>query len=436
MLTRIRRQAWKAVSLATICSLLGVIVALAASGDLDNTFSGNGKQTTKFAAGWEDYSLAVALQTDGKIVAVGASQDPGTPGVGDFAVARYNTNGNLDTTFSGDGKVTTNFGGMDQASGIAIQADGRIVVSGRKCVAPLNCDLAVARYNTNGTPDSTFSGDGKQVIGYGGGDNGSYGGIAIQPDGRIVIAGYMINSSGNRDFAVYRLNANGSPDSTFSGNGRHNFGFGSGRLDEAEDLLLSGTKIVVAGYTCDATDTNCNFAVAQLTSSGALDSGFSGDGKQLANFGADDFAYAMALAPDDKIVVVGDRYAPAGDHFAVARFEADGDPDLTFSSNGKQTVTFNDSAWAEDVVVEGDGTVVVAGNGLGNGSRDFALIRLTPGGSLDNAFSGNGKANFNFAGTNSDNCYAMALQADGKYLLAGSTRDATQSFFGLMRVLP
>src|SRR5262245_19936475 len=149
--------------LAMVVSSASLGSALAAPGDLDTTFSGDGKVTTDINGGKEDGVNEIALQADGKIVAVGWRNDPVR--AFDYAVARYNPNGSLDTTFSGDGKLLTNFGALEYAEDVAIQSDGKIIVGGMRCfdgVFPdIQCDVAVARYTSNGALDPTFSGDGK-----------------------------------------------------------------------------------------------------------------------------------------------------------------------------------------------------------------------------------------------------------------------------------
>ena len=166
------------------------------NGSLDATFSGDGKQTTDF--GGSDGARAVALQTDGKIVAVGIA---GGDRSSFFALARYNPNGSLDTSFSDDGKQTTSFGGgADGAAAVAIQANGKIVTVGHT-----GSDFAVARYKPNGSLDATFSGDGKQTTDVGDvGDNDEATGVAIQRDRRIVAAGFARGANGSRDFALAR----------------------------------------------------------------------------------------------------------------------------------------------------------------------------------------------------------------------------------------
>src|SRR6185295_6924104 len=137
--------------------------AQAAPGDLDPTFSGDGKQTTDFGFGSGD-AAATVRQPDGKIVAVGST-------FGSIVLARYNANGTLDTSFSGDGKQTTDFGSPeartgDQAHAVAIQSDGKIVVVGSTGSLSAS-NFALARYNPNGSLDTSFSGDGKQITGFG-----------------------------------------------------------------------------------------------------------------------------------------------------------------------------------------------------------------------------------------------------------------------------
>ncbi|HEV3365524.1 MAG TPA: delta-60 repeat domain-containing protein, partial [Acidimicrobiia bacterium] len=178
------------VAAVSVCSLLGVVAspAHAAAGDLDTSFGTGGKVTTDFG-GYEGAS-AVAVQSDGKIVVAGYTYG----GVEDFAIARYNANGSLDTGFGDDGKVTTDFGGYESASAIAL-ADGKILVAGYTYGGVE--DFAIARYNFNGNLDTSFSGDGKATTDFGGYESASA--IAVS-DGKIVVAGYTYG--GVEDFAV------------------------------------------------------------------------------------------------------------------------------------------------------------------------------------------------------------------------------------------
>jgi uncharacterized delta-60 repeat protein len=169
-----------------------------ANGSLDTSFSGDGVQMTDFGD-FGDRAIGVELQADGKIVAVGRAG-----GTADFALARYNTNGSLDTSFSGDGKQTTDFGvgaGVG-ANGVALQVDGKIVVAGLAGGGATGNDFALTRYNPDGSLDPSFSGDGKRRTNLGGSDGAN--GVALQGDGKIVAVGVGLGTDGTSDFALAR----------------------------------------------------------------------------------------------------------------------------------------------------------------------------------------------------------------------------------------
>lgn len=439
MFKKIKQLTRKTSLLATVISLLTITVVLAASGDLDTTFDGDGLVTTDL--GRSDIAQGIAIQpADGKIIAVGYSYIPSTA-TQDFAAARYNVDGTLDNAFSTDGLLTTDFTGRDTAFDVAIQSNGKIVVSGLVCAAPNTkgtCDAAVARYNTDGTPDNNFSSDGRVTTDFGGKDNGSKGGIAIQSNGKILVGGYMYNGTNKTfDFAIYRYNSNGSLDTTFSGDGKALFGFGKGRHDYAEDIILqSDGKILVAGETCDKNYANCDFGILRLNPGGTLDKNFSGDGKQTTNFGGDDKPYAVTLQPNGRIVVVGKKIAST-QSFAVARYTASGSLDTSFNGTGKKvfSVIPSSNSYASDVLVQSDNKIVIAGSAQNGSLYDFALVRLNSTGSFDSTFSDDGLLTIDFGGD--DYGQILALQpSDGSYVLAGYTDDGTQRDFALTRILP
>jgi uncharacterized delta-60 repeat protein len=381
----------------------------------------------------------MAIQPDGKIVAAGESSS--SLSNSDFAVTRYNSNGSRDTTFSGDGRLITNFGGGDRAYDIAIQSDGKIIASGERISnTSMIPNVALARYNTNGALDTTFSGDGKVLTNYGGKGSGSEGGLAILSDGRIVVAGYVWNGT-NTDFAVYSYNPNGSLDTTFSANGDgvSISEFGSGRQDLAGDLAIqSDGKIVVVGFSGDANGNNNNFAILRLHKNGTGDFTFSGDARQTTNFGADEYAYGLALGPNGKIVVVGEKRTSTTSYFAIARYNENGTIDTTFNGTGKKVLSIIPGEWslANDVIVQPNGKIVVVGfTRNGSGTYDFAVLRLNGNGSFDTTFSGDGRVIVDFGGL--DFGFALVRQpSEGKYVLGGYTRDGTQDDFGLARLLP
>jgi uncharacterized delta-60 repeat protein len=411
---------------------LGFTIALAASGDLDTTFSGDGKQIADVNVahpGWDDRIFAMAIQSNGKIVAVGYSSDNSTDS--NIAVARYNSNGSPDTTFSGDGRQITNLGGWDKAYGLAIQSDGKIVVVGTRFNdGTLTTGyLAVVRYNPNGTLDTTFNGTGRKFVG----NAGSSGGVAIQADGKIVVGAGVSNGT-DGDFAVFRFNYNGSLDTTFSGDGKQTIGFGAG----IEDTVGWGQNLAIQpdGRIVMGGGSGNNFAVVRLYSNGTLDTTFSGDGRQTTNFGGDDHSRALALQPDGRIVAVGHKGTAGNSYFAVARYNSDGSPDTTFNVTGRKIIDFVGSAdeLAFAVAIESNGKILVAGDVQTN-ILDFAVVRLNSNGSLDTTFSGDGKATVDFG--NYDRCRALAIDGSGKYVLAGLTSTGgVLGDFALARMLP
>ena len=270
-------------------------------------------------------ALGVAVQSDGRIVAAGGTSSPFGA---DFALARYKEDGSLDTTFDGDGKVTTDFGGSDGASGIAIRGDGKIVAAGN---GGPTFDFAVARYNADGSLDSGFDGDGKVLTDFGDFDRAED--VAIQPDGKIVTAGVP----GSGSFALARYSEDGSLDTTFDGDGKVTTDFGGDDRGRALALQTDG-KIVAVGFSL--VDANPRFAVARYDSNGSLDPSFGVGGRVTTDFGnpadvgvlcppsridcSNDIAEDVAIQANGRIVAAGGAGAcsPAC-LFALARYEGD-----------------------------------------------------------------------------------------------------------------
>jgi uncharacterized delta-60 repeat protein len=285
-----------------------------ADGSLDATFDTDGKVTTAIGSA-SDGASAVAIQSDGKIVTAGWSYN-GTNL--DFALARYNTDGSLDTTFGTGGKVTTPIGVTDdQAEAVAIQSNGKIVAFGQTNNGT-DWDFALARYNTNGSLDTTFDTDGKVVTPFGSGDDEAYG-VAIQADGKIVTAGSYDNGT-DWDFALARYNANGSLDTTFDTDGKVVTSFGPG-YDIAYGVAIQADGKIVAAGTNGAGDSG--FALARYKTNGTLDTTFDTDGKVTTAIGSvDEQAYSVAIQSDGKIVAVGLTNSGTDDDFALARYNS------------------------------------------------------------------------------------------------------------------
>ena len=346
------------------------IVRYNTDGSLDTSFGSGGKVTTAIGSG-DDFAWALRIQADGKIVAAGSTWNGSN---NDFAVVRYNTNGSLDTTFDTDGIVTTAIGSsIDEAWTLGIQADDKIVVAGSTWNGS-NLDIAVVRYNPNGSPDTTFGTDGIVTTAIGSGVDQVFA-LGIQADDKIVVAGNSDNGI-NEHFAVVRYNPNGSPDTTFDTDGIVTTVVGSGDdTARALDIKADG-KIVVAGYASFVGP--YDFAVVRYNTDGSLDTTFDTDGKVTTAIGsASDEAYALGIQSDGKIVMAGFSVISNLD-IAVVRYNTDGSLDSSFDTDGKVTTAIssgNDFAWA--LGIQSDGKIVVAGySAIGN--NDFTVVRYWP----------------------------------------------------------
>ncbi len=339
-----------------------------------------------------DDGKSVAVQTDGKIVVAGyATVGPAAQ----IALVRYNVDGSLDKSFKLDsgfgesGKVTSEIGGSsDSANSVALQDDGKIVVAG-DTLAPGNNDFAVARYNANGSLDTSFNGTGKATADFSQIDYGRS--VAVQGDGKIVVAGDAERGD-HRTFAVARFNANGTPDISFNKTGKVTTDFGGGKAEARGVAVQSDGKIVVAGLA--STDGTEKFALVRYNLDGTLDTSFGGTGKVLTLVGmSGSNATAMALQGDGKIVVVGYAVNNSGRDrdFALIRYNADGSLDTRFNGSGKVTTAVSDhDGHCEAVALEKDGKIVAAGWVSSGDNSDFAVVRFGADGKLDTSFNAAG----------------------------------------------
>jgi uncharacterized delta-60 repeat protein len=383
--------------------------------------------TTDFGFG-EGRASAVIVQADGKIVAAG---DCSSSTRSDFCLARYNANGSLDSSFGADGKVTTDFGGSnDFAAGVVVQADGKIVAAG-SCwrhgdyfslsehigFVDYQSDFCLARYNLDGSPDRSFDGDGRVTTDIGAVNEWAEA-VAIQPDGKIVVAGSCIsgpNYDSNYDFCLTRYNSNGALDRSFDGDGKVATDIGSYGSSAA---VQADSKIVAAG-TCGSG--GAVFCVVRFNINGSLDTTFDGDGKVTTAIGAaGSWASSLAVQADAKIVVAGTCEGATWDDwdFCLARYNSDGSLDTTFDGDGKVITAIRaDRSWLSGVAVQADAKIVAAGSCMGV-TRNFCLAHYNSDGSLDTTFDGDGKV-ITAIGTGVAEANAVAVQGDGKIVAAG-----------------
>jgi len=458
-------------ALVAVLVCLGPAVgpASAAQGDLDPSFHGDGKLITDAdpfnGEKVVNDAQGVAVQGDGKIVAVGRGSTSSSL-VGQLV--RYNRDGSLDAGFGvgGNGKVTIPESYQFLAFEVALQSDGKIVITGRGFdQVEGRTGLAVIRYSQDGTLDTSFGGgDGIVVADVpppGGGESPDVLGydVAIQPDGKIVAAGVAtaVNFGSSSSAAVIaRFTPDGERDATFGTGGQQTVGIGAGDgFDEDVGLVLQPDgKSVIAARSIPADGGGSNFFLARFTTLGTRDPSFgsagvvvtpnfSGGGSSPKSF---DGARDVALQRDGKIVAVGfsKQTFTAPRDFALARYNTDGSLDKGFDGDGKVLTDAGGSDSAEAVALQSDGKIVAVGSNPSEFAPemgrvvggDFVLFRYKGDGSLDSGFGQAGKVTTPF-GPNYDNAEDVAIQpTDGKIVAAGFTsHDGSADFedFALAR---
>lgn len=390
-------------------------------GSLDMSFGNGGKAITSIG-GQFDFARAVAIQSDGKIVVAGSAAF----GADDFALARYNTDGSLDTSFDGDGKVTIAFGvTTDVANAVALQADGKIIAVGRRGSVVIGGDFAIARFNPDGSLDTSFDSDGKVTTDFGTMSDEAYA-AAIQPDGKIIAAGF------GGGFAVSRYNTDGSLDTSFDGDGKVLIPLSD--ISEARQahaiVIQSDGKIVVAG---DARATQENFVLIRFNPDGSFDNSFDSDGRVFGSNPAG--ASAAAIQSDGKIVLAGASSNGSDLEFALARYNPDGSPDTSFDGDGKITTNIGSgNEGASGVAIQFNGKIVVSGASTTNSELNFTLVRYNTDGSLDNTFDEDGKVITSVSDGN-DFANAVAIQSDGKIVAAGIASTGSNVQFAVVRYI-
>jgi uncharacterized delta-60 repeat protein len=415
-----RAQRQRIVGMLFGLLLLPVGVIAQEAGDLDTSFGANGKVITDFS-GSNDEAQAVVLQPDGKIIPVGHTFNVATLQF-EFALARYLPDGTLDTTFGGDGRVTTDFGEAEPvavANAAALQPDGKIIAAGRSGPHGGGSNFALARYQSDGTLDTTFGGDGRVTTVEAPGEIFS---VAVQPDGKIVAAGGL---------SLARYLPDGTPDTTFGNDGLVSIAdLVTIAFDEVFAAALQPDgKIVAAGKFFNPSTTQQEFALARYLPDGTLDTPFDSGGHVTTDVGGSGFASAVALEPDGKIVAAGSIFNVATSHldFALARYLPDGTLDTTFGGDGRVTTDFGVPSSAHALALQADGKIVAVGGAF---FVRFALARYRPDGSLDTTFGDDGLVTTDVGGANTSFADALVIQPlDGRLVVAGSSSVTGQDIF-------
>jgi uncharacterized delta-60 repeat protein len=403
-------------------SLSAALLVYAAAGDIDRSFGNNGFVKTPFSS---SEMIGSIFQSDGKFIVVG-SQSQGASGF-DFYVLRFNPDGSFDNTFGTDGKafiaVSTR---EDRAFGVGLQPDGKIIIVGYSRDASANYDFAVVRLNENGTPDATFGTNGVVITSTS--NTSDYAqGVTVQSDNKIVVCGKGVGNNG-MTFTVARYNTGGSLDTSFDGDGITRTQFSTGLSEAYKVKIQSDGKIVAAGAAAFGDFTNTAFGFARYNTDGSPDTGFGENGTAVVEVrtGAarQNVVNDFLFQPDGKIVAVGysNSGLTTGLDFAGARLNTDGTPDSSFGNDGKiVTPIGNNDDSANKVILQNDGKIVVGGIGRIASDTDFTIIRYNPNGTFDTQFGNNGIAVARRTGE-SESISNLRIGANGRIYAAGFSR--------------
>jgi uncharacterized delta-60 repeat protein len=416
--------------------------AEAAFGDYDVSFGGTGKVLIPGIIS----AAALVQQADGKLVVAGLRGDSGNPRTPFddqemFALVRCNPDGTLDATFGGGtGIVTTSIDARARASGLVEQADGKLVVAGSSADSTTMYSVfALARYNPDGTLDTSF-GEGTGIVRTSIGINAQASAIVEQTDGKLVVAGSAGDNGASTMFALARYTADGILDTSFGGGGMVTTQIGTYSSDHARSLLqqtdgklvAAGSSVLGAGIPGHESAGGA-FALARYNTDGTLDPTFGAGTGKVATLIYEGGASAIVQQADGKLVVAGSAYGLDGQPtFTLLRYEADGTVDATFGgATGTVTIPVNKFAFANALRQQADGKLVAAGQSSLDGTDLLTLVRYNTDGTLDAMVPvGPGKVTASEGGAT-----ALVQQPDGKFVAAGYGYRKQQMVFALARYL-
>ena len=433
-------RAGLAFAQSVLCVLLGLVAITANAtagqpGTLDAFWAngsalGSGKLITAVGPR-HDRPSAVAVQPDGKILVAGFCLDIG------LCATRYNPDGTLDASFGGTGKLPQVFvpNAANVTPSLALLPGGKFLLAGT-CFDLGDNDFCVFRFNADGSVDNTFAASGSTITPIGSAHDRARA-ILTQPDGKIVVAG-TCNNGVNSDFCAARYLPNGTPDTSFGSAGKVITAF-SNRDDAVNAAVLQPDgKLVLVGSCNNGTTTDV--CALRYEINGTLDASFGSGGKLITVVGSGNSdASAVALQPDGKLLISAQCVTVSKNDFCTLRYNANGTPDASFGTSGTLVTsvsTGNDFVTA--MTLQPDGKLILAGHCAVSGQLDFCAVRTTAAGALDTTFGTGGKlitaiSNGATPATSNDFLTAMALQPDGKLLLAGYCRNGSFDKFCVAR---
>ncbi len=406
------------------------------SGTLDPTFGGTGIVTTAFG-NFNAEAYAMVIQPDGKLVLAGTCRNTGPLDTA-LCAMRYLPNGALDPNFQGTGQVGVSMSLNHSGHAVGLQTDGKIVLAG-KCAGIVDSYFCAARFHANGALDLSFNGTGTVITGFRSApmdaNSGDAKALVVQPDGKIILAGDC-RFNGQPTFCAARYLPNGALDASFNGSGKlfiHIEGTSTDGNRLTSMVVQSDGKLVLAGR-CGPSADNSVFCVFRFDASGIVDEGWRVTTHTMGVGGAS--AYALALQPDGKLLLVGHCLGFLNrKSFCALRVNPDGYRDLTFNVTGRTiTLVGTVSDEVRAVVIQPDGKILLAGicRNVDNTDDNFCALRYLPNGSLDNSFNLNGRL-VTTASFSSPRIGALAVQSDGKFVIAGACITGSTSKFCALR---
>ena len=394
-------------------------------GSLVSTYGSTGKSVLAIAGSSAVNVYNSKLQADGKLVLVGSVKMTGSL---DWLTARLNTDGSFDTSFNGTGYSIYSYGSSDdELIGIDIQSDGKILTAG--IGSSSHSDITTARWNSDGTLDTTFNGTGIAVKTDPSWYNGGYT-VKVQSDGKILVGGYLY-TGGYKDI-VLRYNTDGTPDTTFNSTGVVLFNTGTGSAYVQDISIQSDGKIMLAGGS--KISGYYQAGLARLNADGTFDTSFDGDGKKeiTISTGADAQLDRVEVLSNGKILSSGRTSNGSNSDGILFQLNSDGSMDSGFGSSG--IVTFDsggDDAFMH-FAIDSNGRIIVAGRTPGAGSFSDGLIwRFNSNGSIDTSFGTSGHINLSMSGYASD-ILSPQILSDGKIWAVGSAIPSDGAVFSAL----
>lgn len=393
----------------------------AQDGSLDLNFSSDGKVLTNVGSE-SDRPYCVKVQNDGKIVVVGSVA---YNAFSDFLIMRYNSNGTLDLTFGLNGVIINSLSPSDDAANsLAIQSDGKLVVGGKALINGSGQQIALVRYNSNGTIDNSFNSNGIVLV-----PSGTYlSKMKIQNDGKILITGENRVNANLTELLVMRFNIDGSLDNSFDGDGIVKTIIIPNESNTGNDILVQNNgKIVVAGRAGNI----AKIVLVRYNIDGTLDTTFASNGIFLHSaITSANHSKSVSLQSNGKIVIGGNENN--GPKFLLERYNMNGSIDTTFGANGVSITNFSPNAGLlQDMEILPDDKIVACGTYISNNSS-FLVARYYSDGSLDSTFGQNGWVETHFP-NNNDQVSALTIQADSKIVVVGYCYENNKNNIGVAR---